>query len=623
MALHGGLPRKIDGDGRTVRQLLAGQKYSIDYYQREYKWQTKQVTELMDDLATKFLDSYESGHERSDVANYGHYFLGSIIISDKGGVKFVIDGQQRLTTLSLILIFLLHELDDLDQQTQVKELIFSQKFGRRSFNLDVPERTACMEALYTGAELVNQDLPESLANIMARYADIDEFFPEDLWGEVLPYFADWLMENVHLVEITAYSDSDAYTIFETMNDRGLSLTPADMLKGYLLAHITDEADRVHAGKVWKNRITALAELGKDEDADGIKAWLRSQYADSIRERRRGALPQDFDLIGTEFHRWVRDHEARLGLNRSGDFVRFIDQDFAFYSYWYERLRLAADQLTPGLECIYFNAEHNFTLQYPVILSPLQLSDTEETIYRKVRVTAAYLDILIHRRIWNWRAIDYSTVQYSMFQVIPQIRGMSVDDLADLLRQRLDAETQTFLSNGSFSLHQMNGRQIHRLLARMTDFVETESGMPSRYVEYAKRGGKGGYEIEHIWADRPERHEDEFAHDSEFAEYRNRIGDLLLLPKSFNASYGDLPYKDKLVHYDSQNLLARSLGANAYDRNPGFRRFLKQSDLPFYPHAEFRKADLDDRQELYGLLADYIWNPARLDEAVTQNTSVDC
>ena len=97
-------------------------------------------------------------------------------------------------------------------------------------------------------------------------------------------------------------------------------------------------------------------------------------------------------------------------------------------------------------------------------------------------------------------------------------------------------------------------------------------MPSRYVEYAKRGGKDGLEIEHIWADHPERHEDEFTHISQFAEYRNRIGDLLLLPKIFKASYGDLPYKEKLVHYDSQNLLARSLNENAYDRNPGFLRF---------------------------------------------------
>ena len=97
--------RDIDGKGRTIRELLAGHKYSIDYYQREYKWQQKQVAELIDDLADKFLESHEEGNERSAVADYGHYFLGSIIISDKDGQKFIIDGQQRLTTLTLLLIF--------------------------------------------------------------------------------------------------------------------------------------------------------------------------------------------------------------------------------------------------------------------------------------------------------------------------------------------------------------------------------------------------------------------------------------------------------------------------------------------------------------------------------------
>ena len=81
-----------------------------------------------------------------------------------------------------------------------------------------------------------------MANIIGRYPDIDESFPEELRDDVLAYFVDWLIESVHFVEITAYSDGDAYTIFETMNDRGLSLTPADMLKGYLLANILDTDD---------------------------------------------------------------------------------------------------------------------------------------------------------------------------------------------------------------------------------------------------------------------------------------------------------------------------------------------------------------------------------------------
>jgi hypothetical protein len=233
--------------------------------------------------------------------------------------------------------------------------------------------------------------------------------------------------------------------------------------------------------------------------------------------------------------------------------------------------------------------------------------------RKVRVAAAYLDILIHRRIWNWRAIDYSTMQYAMFLVMNEIRGKGIAELAVLLRDRLDAETETFASNSRndrFGLHGMNGPQIHRLLARMTDYVETHSGQASRYPEYAQRGRKG-YEIEHIWADRPERHQDEFTHPSEFQEYRNRIGGLLLLPKSFNASYGDLPYTQKREHYLGQNLLARSLHERAYDHNPGFRRFLDESGLPFGPHAQFKKADLDARQALYQKLAERIWSPDRL------------
>jgi hypothetical protein len=66
---------------------------------------------------------------------------------------------------------------------------------------------------------------------------------------------------------------------------------------------------------------------------------------------------------------------------------------------------------------------------------------------------------------------------------------------------------------------------------------------------ARRPGTGrkDYEIEHIWADHPELDTDEFSHPSEFREYRYRIGGLLLLPKSFNASYGDLPYAEKSEH----------------------------------------------------------------------------
>jgi len=254
----------------------------------------------------------------------------------------------------------------------------------------------------------------------------------------------------------------------------------------------------------------------------------------------------------------------------------------------------------------------------VLLAPLSVEDSETEILRKFRITSAYLDILIARRVWNWHAIDYSTMQYAMFLVMREIRGKSAPDVVELLSKRLAAENETFSTNDRFQLHGMNGRQIHRILARMTDYVETRSGMPSHYTEYVQRKGKHGYEVEHIWANHPERHADEFSHKNDFEDYRNRIGGLLLLPKSFNASYGDLPYAEKREHYNSQNLLARSLHEKAYDHNPGFKRYLEESGLPFKAHADFKKADLDTRQELYRELAEQIWKPERLTEEAESN-----
>ncbi|MGB0684853.1 MAG: GmrSD restriction endonuclease domain-containing protein, partial [Planctomycetota bacterium] len=361
-----------------------------------------------------------------------------------------------------------------------------------------------------------------------------------------------------------------------------------------------------------NRITALQKLGKDQDADAVKSWLRSQHATTIRERKRGAKPRDFDLIGTEFHRWVRDHEELLDLRDSASFGRFIEYDFAFYSGWYQRIREAAETLTPGLEAIHYNAQNNFTLQYPVLLAPLRQSDSEEEILRKLRIVAGFIDILIARRIWNWKSTSYSYMQYAMFQlVLLEIRGNSSAELAEFLVQRLHDEDETFASNDRFYLTGNNGRQLHRLLARMTDYIETQSGRTSRYAEYIQQSGKNGYEVEHIWANHPERHTDEFSHPTDFSEYRNRIGGLLLLPKSFNASYGDKPYADKREHYYGQNLLAQSLHEKAYEHDPGFRRFVEQTGLPFEAHDEFKKAEMDARQQLYSALAEQIWDPAQL------------
>ena len=621
--------KEINGIAKTVREILKDQRYSIDYYQREYRWQTKQVRELLEDLVEQFLNSYSSDDSREEVQHYEHYFLGSVIFSRRDKEIFIVDGQQRLTTLTLLLIMLHRRQGERKDRVKLEDLVYSEKYGNRSFNIAVTERAIVMDAIFKGETPDVSDASESVQTIAARYQDLDDLFHEDIDDAALPFFCDWLIDNVHLVEITATTDEDAYTIFETMNDRGLSLTPLDMLKGYLLANIKDVDNRNEAAKLWRKRIESLRQLGKDEDSDAVKTWLRAQHAQSVRERHRGAENRDFERIGTEYHRWVADNAGQLGLDTSEGVFHFLHDKFNFYTRQYERLKKASTEIVDGLEPVYHVACFNFTLQFPLMLAPLRPSDDSETIRRKVRVVATFLDILLARRAVNYLSMTSAAMSYTIFLIMKDIRGKSVAELATILTARLEEQGCDFggTKDGSrggidrFGLNQWSKRYIKILLARMTSYIEQQSGLQSSVTSYLTRG-KGRFEIEHIWSNRPEEHEDEFDSPAEFAEQRNRFGGLLLLPKSFNASYGDMPYTNgedqdqaKLTHYNNQNLLARSLHRQCYINNPGFKQFMKASGLPFKAHKRFQKKDLDSRCQLYRTIAEQIWDPDLLVEEV--------
>lgn len=625
---------KILGQVFPLRILLGGgAKYGVDFYQREYRWEKKQVDELLNDLESRFLNDYTDGDSRHAVGDYNDYFLGSIITSEKGGddngqtLKLIVDGQQRLTTLTLLFIYLHRTVVDKEDKAEIMPFVYARRRGERSFNISVDERDACMEGLLTNGQFDSEGKSDSVINMCKRYEDIEDGFPDGISGDILPHFTDWLMDKVCLAEIKASSDADAYNIFETMNDRGLSLTSAEKLRGYLLAKTLPPAIRAESARVWRERVDVLREIeqkagrpNRDVAGDVIKAWLRGQHAMSIRARKRDATPEDFDLIGTVFHRWVIEKQVDLGLEQEGGYARFIQQDFQFYARWYAKIREAEQTRTRGLEPIYYNAQNGFTLQHPVLLAPIVSEDNEGDILRKLRVVSTFLDIIIARRAWNRRKTDYSTMQSRMFQILKGIRGASVDDLINNLTKQLADETDSFpafpvgespsAEGMDFGLTGTNRGKVHYLLARIIDHLEKQSDKQPRFDEYMDSDTRKKYQIEHIWANQPGRHSDEFEAE-EFNAYRNRIGGLLLIPRKDNGSFGDKPYADKYEHYYGQNVLAQTLHANAYKNNPGFLGFVARSGLPFKPHPDFKKADLDSRQALYLEIAKQIWHPDTL------------
>ena len=361
-------------------------------------------------------------------------------------------------------------------------------------------------------------------------------------------------------------------------------------------------------EIWDKRIQQLKEIGKNEEAEGIKAWLRSQYARNTK---------DFDDIGSSFHRWVRDRKDDLKLHTSADFADFIECDFKFYIDWYRRLRKNAEDLfKDGLECVYYNSQHNnnkFTLQYPILLAPLSVDDLDVVNLEKAQIVAAYLDILIYRRIWNSESIAQNRMADLLPPMIQEIRGRNAGKLRERLYTAVQNKTKPF-EDKKFHLNPNNNRRkIFLTLARMTNYIEmkAEGANQQRYHrQYMRKTDP--YEIEHIL---PHFSKDKFSSETKFEEYqedRNLIGGLLLLPKSVNASLQNKSYVKKREVYMGQNLLAKSLHENAYKNVPRFGKFREKSGLNFKPHPQFTtEEELKARQSLYIKLADQVWNLERL------------
>jgi Protein of unknown function (DUF1524) len=281
-----------------------------------------------------------------------------------------------------------------------------------------------------------------------------------------------------------------------------------------------------------------------------------------------------------------------------------------------KLRSYAQQYDPAREAIYCNALANFTLQYPLMLAPITVTDNEEAVWRKATTVAIYIDILLARRIWSGYSIDYNTMQYPMFLMLKKIRGQDVQAVAGLLTDHLAAEPMPFASNMRFGLWTANKKTIRRFLARMTIWLDRQVGHSSSLAGYLPSAGPQGYDVEHIMEDKYDRYKDDYPSEDDFNEQRNRIGALLLLPKSFNRAYGAKEYAEKRRHYLGQNTLAQTLHEDAYINNPGLRRVIEERGVAFKAHSTFRRTDLEEREKVIAALAEQVWDPRRITAEAT-------
>ena len=597
------LSNNIQANARTLFEVLQN-KYVVDYFQREYKWEFKHIEQLLIDLEASFISNHVNGHSIIDVSSYNTYYIGPIVICKKGSIRSIVDGQQRLTSITLLLIYLNNLQKDSADPEEITQLIFSKKGGRKTYNIEVPDRTNILDSLFNSDSYnIIDEKDESVKNMYERYFDIVNIFSNDLKGELLPLFIEWLKEKVILVEILAFSDENAYTIFETMNDRGLNLTPTEMLKGYLLTHIreSEKIDEINA--LWKDKISSLHHYSTQEDLEFIRAWLRSQHAESIRSGLRGAENEDFEKIGTRFHTWVKDNHKKIGLNSSNDFYNFIKGDFEFYSSLYEKIKFYENNYTLEVKSLYLGSYWNIasSLSYPLLMSSITKLDDEEIIVSKLESISKFLDILVVTRALNNKGISQSFLRYIIYTLVKETRNKTLPELKEILRERLISSKDNFDDLDKVNVNNLHRKFLHYLFARINFYIEKKFAKNVKLSDLMAPRRQNRFVVHHI-IDNYANYEQEFESEDYFNFYKGKLGNIILIP---NPVHNEIIGKKNITRFNRLRkdlILNQSLSSTFYINNPN--NYLSNHGLEEFIDT---KKSIDNRTTVISKVIKEIWD----------------
>lgn len=354
---------------QSIEAAFNNKWFLLDSYQRDYVWEEQQVARLVSDLSRKFLDQWSEEHSLNDVRSYDPYFLGPYIMHSEGTKAFLVDGQQRIITLLLMLIYMRRQLAAMPRAAgktaQLHMLIMNDRFGKKTFRVDVDEYADCFNALLNGHNPNLDNSSAAIHRIWRAYQLIEIHFKEKLRGDVLILFAEWLLYRVSLVVMDAGDRVRADEMYQSINDTGLRLSPMDHLKRLLLSD-AGEDPRAFEG-TWTEMVAALEKV----ERGAAFAYLRTVF--------RARFPEVAQMPGPSLNdatsEWVRVHEDDIWPNRkNGDRARLLTEVLHPFHEVYAELLKARSQLNTHLRAVRYNAFNGMVEQFDLTVAALRSGD---------------------------------------------------------------------------------------------------------------------------------------------------------------------------------------------------------------------------------------------------------
>lgn len=563
-------------------------------FQRPYKWGEEQIEELFEDLF-KTLD-WTKGVRALSECKESHY-MGAVVLCKDGDRHMVLDGQQRLTTLSLILAYIKGKMfsgsnGDVQKQRKAIEIegaLFQKKAGDgERFTKLAPQEDdflifrQCLKSEADSIELENdpqgatsahkkesrllrkrpifkaykyiRELTRSHVIVPATSAGIDEFNALDL-------AATRILNSVSLVAIEAHNESAAFRLFETLNARGLDLSAADLIKNNLFALARNSQQRKLVRDSWES----IAETVNGD----LVAFLRTFWLTGHKFVRKDGL---FDA-----------YKEELSKNRNND--SFLEQFLESLSKAAEHFAEinSPEETSDNFEGIQALNDLGSKTCRPLLLA---VKITRPQILGKVIPLIESLTVrwMIAGKVFNVLETTYADIavevshlhngQKSDQEIIDQIGGAL---------KRLDVpDDETFELNFEKYEVARSSKAIRHILCKLNLAL---SGDNKEQVANPQ-----SVHIEHIFPQEPS--EDAIAHsqipEEECDDYSSKIGNITLLAARINTGIKNKSFPQKMA---AEN---------------GFR----QSRLAINDHVKscenWRKEEIDERSKQFAELAVDVW-----------------
>lgn len=608
---------KIENHKYTIEEAFRDCFYIIPDYQREYVWTEKEVNKLLDDI-----------NDEVDGASSSEYFIGTILTSptsQKNHIE-VIDGQQRLTTLFLILCAL-RSLFGQEQQSQILSSLISTSYStsdgdvKTSLKLD-PRYEDAGEFVSkivqingdpdtTKSAIIALGLKEygSLENILNAYRIIYRYLQANYkdTGSLKKYWG-YLANNVVFIQIST-DVSSALKIFETINERGVGLNPMDLLKNLLFTQVKHE-DFKKLKDEWK-KITKPLEEANEKPLRFLRYFLMANY--KIESKNKDNIVRE-----DEIYDWFTNKD-------NAALCKYTEEPFAFVrkiiknvnSYLGFAKGLGNDgNFNLNMDTLKRLCGGAFSLHYVLLLPAANLPKELFDYF------VSQLETLLFYHIFT--KTQSKEVEKSFSIWADELREITLLEDADTQKVKLNEfiaerfeksvvskKSELFDDLKRYTFYSMQQYRTRYLLAKLTQHVDMAylgTKTPGSLEDYVK------LEIEHILPNTPNQELlDDFKASSPdvfYDDYKVRLGNLTLLEKPINIVAGRDFFVDKVDEYrKSKNYLTSSIAElTVVGKNSSINRMnenLKAFEV-------WGQQSIDERQDLLIGLVENVWQVQSLE-----------